>query len=87
MSIQLMPLIESRPLTITAAAFGDGRIRDNVVPRALAKDGKLNENLENRPHRRATLLMQREGPNLLPVLKIAHFVYRPVRGSSFAYAP
>ena len=32
MSIQLMPLIESRPLTITAAAFGDGRIRDNAVP-------------------------------------------------------
>ena len=55
--------------------------------RALAKDGKLNENLENRLHRRAMLLMQREGPNLLPVLKIAHFVYRPVRGSSFAYAP
>jgi hypothetical protein len=29
-----VPLIESRPLTITVASFGEGQIRVNVVPQA-----------------------------------------------------
>lgn len=45
MFIELMPLIESRPLTITVAALGDGRIRVNVVPRAVGQDGKANEKI------------------------------------------
>lgn len=45
MFIELMPLIESRSLTITVAALGDGRIRVNVVPQALGKDSKVNEKI------------------------------------------
>ena len=43
MFIELMPLIEKRAITITVAAFGDGRIRVNVVPMALAVDTKVND--------------------------------------------
>ena len=42
---ELMPLIANRPLTITVAALGEGRIRVNVVPHAIAKDSKVNENI------------------------------------------
>jgi PRTRC genetic system protein E len=45
MFIELMPLIESRPLTITVAALSEGRIRVNVVPQALAKDSKVNDKI------------------------------------------
>src|SRR5215471_8224138 len=45
MFIELMPLIENRPLTITVAALSEGRIRVNVVPQALAKDSKANEKI------------------------------------------
>jgi len=45
MFIELMRLIESRPLTITVAALSEGRIRVNVVPQALAKDNKVNEKI------------------------------------------
>jgi PRTRC genetic system protein E len=45
MFIELMPLIESRPLTITVSALSEGRIRVNVVPQALAKDSKVNEKI------------------------------------------
>jgi PRTRC genetic system protein E len=40
---ELMPLIEHRPLSITVAALSDGRIRVNVVPQMLEKDGKVND--------------------------------------------
>lgn len=45
MFIELMPLIENRPLTITVAALSEGRIRVNVVPQALAQDKKVNEKI------------------------------------------
>jgi PRTRC genetic system protein E len=45
MFIELMPLIEKRAITITVAALKEGRIRVNVVPMALAEDGKTNENV------------------------------------------
>jgi PRTRC genetic system protein E len=45
MFIELMPLIENRPLTITVAALSEGRIRVNVVPQPLAKDSKANEKI------------------------------------------
>ena len=45
MFIELMPLIENRAITITVAALREGRIRVNVVPTALAEDGKTNENV------------------------------------------
>jgi PRTRC genetic system protein E len=45
MFIELMPLIENRPLTITVAALTGGRIRVNVVPQVLAKDGKVNDKI------------------------------------------
>jgi PRTRC genetic system protein E len=45
MFAELMPLIESRPLTITVAALTEGRIRVNVVPQALAKDSKVNDKI------------------------------------------
>jgi PRTRC genetic system protein E len=45
MFIELMPLIENRPLTITEAVLSEGRIRVNVVPQALAKDSKVNEKI------------------------------------------
>ncbi|MBV8052048.1 MAG: PRTRC system protein E [Acidobacteriaceae bacterium] len=45
MFIELMPLIENRPLTITVAALSEGRIRVNVVPQALTKDSKANEKI------------------------------------------
>jgi len=45
MFIELMSLIESRPLTITVSALGEGRIRVNVVPQALAHDSKANEKI------------------------------------------
>jgi PRTRC genetic system protein E len=45
MFIELMPLIESRPLIITVAALSEGRIRVNVVPQALAKDSKVNDKI------------------------------------------
>lgn len=40
---ELMPLIEHRPLSITVAALSGGRIRVNVVPQMLEKDGKVND--------------------------------------------
>jgi len=43
MFIELMPLIEKRAITITVAALGDGHIRVNVVPMALAEDNKVND--------------------------------------------
>jgi PRTRC genetic system protein E len=45
MFIELMPLIENRPLTITVAALSEGRIRVNVVPQVLAKDSNANEKI------------------------------------------
>lgn len=42
MFTQLMPLIQSRPLTITVAALDGNRIRVNVVPQAIEKDKKAN---------------------------------------------
>ena len=45
MFIELMPLIENRPLTITVAALSEGRIRVNVVPQVLAKDSKVNDKI------------------------------------------
>ena len=46
MFIELMPLIEQRPLTITVAVLNGGRqIRVNVVPQSLEKDGKVNEKI------------------------------------------
>lgn len=45
MFIELMPLIESRSLTITVSALSERRIRVNVVPQALAKDNKVNEKI------------------------------------------
>jgi len=45
MFIELMPLIENRPLTITVSALSEGRIRVNIVPQALAKDSKVNEKI------------------------------------------
>lgn len=45
MFTELMPLIESRPLTITVAALSEGQIRVNVVPQVLAKDSKANEKI------------------------------------------
>jgi hypothetical protein len=47
MSIELMPLIEKRAITITAAALGDGRIRVNVGPMALAGDTKVNDKVDH----------------------------------------
>lgn len=46
MFIELMPLIEKRAITITVAALGDGRIRVNVVPMALAGDTKVNDKVD-----------------------------------------
>ncbi|MGC2399070.1 MAG: PRTRC system protein E, partial [Acidobacteriaceae bacterium] len=46
MFIELMPLIEKRPITITVAALKDGHVRVNVVPAALAEDSKVNEKIE-----------------------------------------
>src|SRR6266404_3196217 len=40
---ELMPLIESRPLSITVAVLTGGRIRVNVVPQHLDKDSKIND--------------------------------------------
>ena len=37
---ELMPLIDNRPLSITVAALGAGRIRVNVIPQAPDKDSK-----------------------------------------------
>ena len=48
MFIELMPLIENRPLTITVAALSEGRIRVNVVPQALTQEKKVNEKIEYR---------------------------------------
>jgi PRTRC genetic system protein E len=45
MFIELMPLIEKRAITITVAPLKEGRIRVNVVPTALAEDGKTNEDI------------------------------------------
>jgi PRTRC genetic system protein E len=42
---ELMPLIERRTITITVAALNQGHIRVNVVPAALAEDGKVNEKI------------------------------------------
>jgi PRTRC genetic system protein E len=38
-----MPLIESRPLSITVAVLTGGLIRVNVVPQILEKDSKVND--------------------------------------------
>lgn len=40
---ELMPLIKSRPLSITVAALTGGLIRVNVVPQMLEKDSKVND--------------------------------------------
>ncbi len=40
MFIELLPLIESRPLTISVAALSEGRIRVNVFPRRKRKTAK-----------------------------------------------
>lgn len=40
---ELMPLIESRPLSITVAVLTGGLIRVNVVPQMLEKDSKVND--------------------------------------------
>jgi PRTRC genetic system protein E len=45
MFIELMPLIQNRPLTITVSALSEGGIRVNVVPQSLAKDSKANEKI------------------------------------------
>jgi PRTRC genetic system protein E len=45
MFIELMPLIEKRPITITVAALKDGHVRVNVVPAAFAEDSKVNEKI------------------------------------------
>jgi PRTRC genetic system protein E len=45
MFIELMPLLEKRAITITVAALSEGRIRVNVVPMALAEDGKTNDSI------------------------------------------
>ncbi len=42
---ELMPLIETRPLTLTVAAIGEGKIRVSVVPHTWDKDGKVNEKI------------------------------------------
>src|SRR6267143_53301 len=46
MFTELMPMIEQRPLTITVAVLNGGRrIRVNVVPQTLEKDGKVNDKI------------------------------------------
>jgi PRTRC genetic system protein E len=45
MFTELMPLIEQRSLTITVAVLNGGRIRVNVVPQSLEKDGKVNDKI------------------------------------------
>ena len=42
---ELMPLIESRPLSITVVALSGGRVRVNVIPQLLDNDGKINEKI------------------------------------------
>jgi PRTRC genetic system protein E len=42
---ELHSLIQNRPLTITAAATGSGRIRVNVVPQSLESDSKVNDKI------------------------------------------
>src|SRR5579864_42962 len=45
MFTELMPLIKTRPLTITIAVEGDSRVRLNVVPKPIAKDKAANEKI------------------------------------------
>ena len=45
MFAELMPLIKTRPLTITVAVEGDSRVRLNVVPKPIAKDKAANEKI------------------------------------------
>ncbi len=45
MFTELMPLIASRPLTITVASFGEGQIRVNVIPQAVETDHKANDKI------------------------------------------
>lgn len=42
---ELHPLIQNRPLTITVASVGGGKVRVNVVPQALESDTKANEKI------------------------------------------
>jgi PRTRC genetic system protein E len=42
---ELHPLIQNRPLTITVASVGGGKIRVNVVPQALESDSKVNDKI------------------------------------------
>ena len=42
---ELHPLIQNRPLTITVAALGGGRVRVNVVPQALDSDREVNDKI------------------------------------------
>jgi PRTRC genetic system protein E len=42
---ELMPLIKTRPLTITVAVEGDSRVRLNVVPKPIAKDKAANDKI------------------------------------------
>ena len=45
MFTELMPLIKTRPLTITVAIEGESRLRLNVVPKPIAKDKAANEKI------------------------------------------
>ncbi len=45
MFIELMPLIQSRPLTITVAAVDDKHITVNVVPKSADKDKAANKEI------------------------------------------
>jgi PRTRC genetic system protein E len=42
---ELMPLIKTRPLTITVAVEGDSRVRLNVVPKPITKDKAANDKI------------------------------------------
>jgi PRTRC genetic system protein E len=42
---ELMPLIKTRPLTITVSVEGDSRVRLNVVPKPITKDKAANDKI------------------------------------------
>lgn len=44
---ELMPVIKSRPLTITVASVADGKIRVCVVPQSQEKDDKINDKVRH----------------------------------------
>jgi PRTRC genetic system protein E len=43
---ELNPLIQQRPLTITVAAEGDGKLRVNVIPQPVEKDKQANKKIQ-----------------------------------------